>query len=108
MAIYRQLAEQMIARRERSHYRIAAGYLDRARQTLEHHGRAGEWRTLITDVRATHTSLRALQRRAGHPRPAMNVGDGSLAHISSRIVTSPFRDPRPVVRSAQQWLGGKD
>jgi hypothetical protein len=61
VSVYRQLADQMIAYRDRSQYRVAAGYLARAKEALERHGRADDWRALITEVRATHKTLRALR-----------------------------------------------
>jgi uncharacterized Zn finger protein len=60
--IYKRLADQQIAARSRSNYTVAAEYLRRAMRTLERHGRAEEWTTLITDVRQQHKSLRALKQ----------------------------------------------
>lgn len=51
----------MIEGRQRSSYKVAATYLARARETLERHGRREEWLTLITDLRTSHKTLRALR-----------------------------------------------
>ncbi len=59
--IYKHLADQLIAARSRKNYTAAAEYLRRAMRTLERHGRAEEWTTLITGVREQNKSLRALK-----------------------------------------------
>lgn len=59
--IYRELAEGRIGYRTRDNYRVAAEYLARMKGTLEHHGRAEEWREFIADLRVRYKTLRALQ-----------------------------------------------
>lgn len=61
VAIYRQQAEARIGLRQRSHYQVAAGYLARAKETLEQHSRADEWQALISELRTRHKTLRALR-----------------------------------------------
>lgn len=61
IAIYRAQADQLIGARNRGSYREAAAALARVKATLEQHGREDEWPPLITDLRATHKTLRALQ-----------------------------------------------
>lgn len=51
----------MIAYRDRSQYRVAAGCLARAKEALERHGRTDDWHALITDLRTTHKTLPALR-----------------------------------------------
>jgi uncharacterized Zn finger protein len=59
--IYRQLAEQRIARRERVNYQAAASYLVRVMRLLEASGRGEQWPPLIAEIRAQNRSLRALR-----------------------------------------------
>lgn len=59
--IYRKKAEREIEMRSRPNYRIAAGHLLRVKETLERHGRGQEWKDLITEIRATNKTLRALR-----------------------------------------------
>lgn len=61
VSIYQRLAEQKIEGRQRSSYKDAATCLARAKETLERHDRTEEWRTLITNVRTSHKTLRALR-----------------------------------------------
>lgn len=61
VSVYRRKAEEQIGRRQRSSYQVAAGHLARVKETLERHGRADEWKGLITEVRTTHKTLRALR-----------------------------------------------
>ncbi len=61
VAIYRLKADRMIANRQRTSYTVAAKHLSRVKATLERHGRADEWNALITEVRTTNKTLRALR-----------------------------------------------
>lgn len=61
VSIYRQQAERRIELRQRSHYKIAAKHLARAKETLERHDREDEWKTLIDEVRTSNKTLRALR-----------------------------------------------
>jgi tetratricopeptide (TPR) repeat protein len=61
VAIYRAAVERYIAARQRTAYRNAAALLVRLRDTLRNAGRGDEWTTYLTDLRATHKSLRALK-----------------------------------------------
>jgi uncharacterized Zn finger protein len=59
--IYRRLAEQRIARRERVNYQAAASYLVRVMRLLEARGRGEQWPPLIAEIREQNRSLRALR-----------------------------------------------
>lgn len=59
--IYRDLAEQFIAHRQRSAYRQAAEYHEQVKLILERTTRGDEWPALITDLRQNHKTLRALR-----------------------------------------------
>lgn len=61
VAIYRQQADDMIANRQRSSYKVAAEHLARVKETLERHDRIDEWNALIAEVRTTNKTLRALR-----------------------------------------------
>jgi uncharacterized Zn finger protein len=59
--LYKEAAEQLIARRGRGNYAVAASYLTRARDI---HGRLDEtwaWTTYIAELRASNPRLRALK-----------------------------------------------
>ena len=61
IAIFQDLADRLIAQRQRTSYRQAAAYLDRAKAIASSSGRAEAWQTLITELRQRYTSLRALR-----------------------------------------------
>ena len=61
VAIYRELAEQMIRNRQRASYKIAAKHLSRIRETLKRHDRLPEWQTIIEEIRTEYPTLRALR-----------------------------------------------
>lgn len=59
--IERDLADRLIAHRQRPAYRQAAGYLEQVKQILERTGRGPEWQEFISDPRKEHKALRALR-----------------------------------------------
>ena len=61
IAIYRQLAEEKIAARQRAAYQEAARYLARVKEVLVSNDRAGDWSHLIAELRQTYKNLRALR-----------------------------------------------
>jgi hypothetical protein len=61
IAIYRRLAENRIAARQRNAYREAATYLARVKNVLEANDRAEEWSRLIAELRQQFKNLRALR-----------------------------------------------
>jgi hypothetical protein len=61
IAIYRQLAEEKIAARQRAAYQEAARYLARVKDVLVSNDRAGDWSHLIAELRQTYKNLRALR-----------------------------------------------
>jgi hypothetical protein len=61
IAIYRRLADEKIAARQRSAYQEAATYLARIKQVFEAAGRAEEWPSLIAELRQQFKNLRALR-----------------------------------------------
>ncbi len=58
--LYRRLAESCIERRNRQLYRVAAGYLARAREVLSRSERDDEWVSLIAQVRDANRRRPAL------------------------------------------------
>jgi uncharacterized Zn finger protein len=61
IAIYRRLADQKIAARQRPSYQEAAKHLFRVKHVLEAAGRDQEWPPLISDLRQQNKTLRALR-----------------------------------------------
>lgn len=61
IAIYRRLADEKIAARQRSAYQEAATYLARIRHVFEAADRAEEWPSLIAELRQQFKNLRALR-----------------------------------------------
>jgi hypothetical protein len=68
LSIYRAAAEQLIRFQGRENYRIAAGYLKKARALHQRLGEEQQWRAVIAGLREEHKRLRALREeldRAG-------------------------------------------
>ncbi len=61
LEIYLKEIKRLIAERSRSSYSSAAGYLSQVRALYQRLGEENNWRTLITNLRQEHKSLRALQ-----------------------------------------------
>lgn len=59
--IYRQTVDRLISYRQRPNYTEAGRYLTAIKRVYETHGRAAEWKRLISELREEHRRLRALQ-----------------------------------------------
>jgi uncharacterized Zn finger protein len=60
VAIYRELAEGLIAQTKPAAYESAAGYLRKLRDLLTRIGRAAEWEGILAHLREEHRRKRTL------------------------------------------------
>ncbi len=65
IAIWRELAERKIERKNRVSYQEAAELLANVKATYDRHDRTEEWQAFITELRERRKALRALKEELG-------------------------------------------